>query len=345
VVFQQTGDFEVCERVTSKEGLTGVECKRHEVRDLPPQPSFSVLSSGCFFPWSEFADTSRVSGDDKIVKVVWDLGDGNIAQGARVTHTYELTGVYNVTMTVYDDDGQSASTYQLIFAVGSKECGVPPGTSKDEGSGPQVPRDGVSESNAVRDSDEDGIPDRVDSCPGLSNAEEVFAQGDLDKDGIGDSCDDDKDGDGTANDGDLCPALAETYATDLDGDKLGDSCDPDADGDGVDTEGNPRDVCPLFSDAHQMDMDQDGEGDACDSDLDGDHFDNAMDAFPLDPTEWADRNGNGIGDNRDFMEAEASELKGRGTTGVEVSGKKAPGVTPLLLLALVAALVVLRRRK
>jgi Thrombospondin type 3 repeat len=53
----------------------------------------------------------------------------------------------------------------------------------------------------VSDTDGDGVGDRSDNCVHVSNA----AQADLDADGLGDPCDDDRDGDGLLNDVDPKP--------------------------------------------------------------------------------------------------------------------------------------------
>lgn len=53
------------------------------------------------------------------------------------------------------------------------------------------------------DVDQDGIQDNVDNCPRVANP----GQADIDKDGIGDRCDDDKDGDGIVNARDNCPLV------------------------------------------------------------------------------------------------------------------------------------------
>lgn len=148
---------------------------------------------------------------------------------------------------------------------------------------PLDPKNKCNETPAVGDKDGDGIVDSKDNCPAAAN----FDQIDTDKDGKGDVCDTDDDGDGVDDknpDGtpkDNCPLVANPGQADKDGDKVGDDCDncpdaanpdqnpdackvvpPDGDGDGVkDTEDN----CPNNANADQADEDGDKVGDACDA--------------------------------------------------------------------------------
>ena len=71
----------------------------------------------------------------------------------------------------------------------------------------------------------------------------VTAEGDLDRDGEGDLCDDDMDNDTWDNFGDNCPMASNEGQEDSDGDFVGDICDN----------------CPMLSNAGQEDSDQDGK--------------------------------------------------------------------------------------
>jgi hypothetical protein len=71
--------------------------------------------------------------------------------------------------------------------------------------------------------------------------------------------------------------------------------DNDIDGDGVE---NDVDDFPLDS-SEWADFDGDGIGDNADLDDDNDLVQDLADEFPLDPSEWADYDGDGIGNNAD----------------------------------------------
>ena len=143
-----------------------------------------------------------------------------------------------------------------------------------------------------RDSDRDGVPDARDNCPAAGNRGQVAH----DRDGTGDACDADDDGDlvpdtiepqrGTdplladtdhdneSDRSDNCPATANPQQADLDGDAAGDACDPDDDGDEA---ADGQDNCPSVANRDQTDTDSDGDGDACDGDDDDDQVPDELD--------------------------------------------------------------------
>jgi len=108
---------------------------------------------------------------------------------------------------------------------------------------------------------------------------------DSDRDGKPNDLDDDDDNDGMPDSKDAFPLEREEQA-DADGDRIGDSLDADIDADGK-----------------ADDLNKNGVPDNEELDWDGDGVPNASavpwDAFPRDPREWRDTDGDGIGDNAD----------------------------------------------
>ena len=114
------------------------------------------------------------------------------------------------------------------------------------------------------DSDDDGVQDVIDNCPGIPNESQQDRDGDL----SGDVCDDDRDGDGVDNAFDVFPDDATEWL--------------DGDGDGV---GDNADAFPSDP-TEWSDHDQDGHGDNSDD-------------FPYDPSEYRDTDGDGVGNVAD----------------------------------------------
>lgn len=108
---------------------------------------------------------------------------------------------------------------------------------------------------------------------------------DSDGDGLPNADDPDDDGDGVPDDQDAWPLEREEWA-DADADRIGDNLDADLDADGIGDDRNGN-----------------GVPDCDERDWDGDGVPHAeaipWDAFPRDPKEWRDTDGDGLGDNQD----------------------------------------------
>jgi len=129
---------------------------------------------------------------------------------------------------------------------------------------------------------------------------------DIDRDGLANDLDSDDDNDGVPDLADAFPLDPEEWA-DKDGDLIGDNFDADIDADGRGDDKNKNGI-PDFE---EMDFDGDGVPKA-----------NAVpwDAFPLDPKEWRDTDGDDIGDNAD------TDKDGDGWTDAE---ERRAGTNPL----------------
>ena len=133
------------------------------------------------------------------------------------------------------------------------------------------------------DSDADGVPDASDKCSNTPAGEAA------DSDGCSAS-QRDTDGDSLNDALDQCPATPAGEVID----NVGCSASQrDSDSDGVTDD---KDICPRTATGEAVDS---LGCSAAQSDVDGDGIPNEQDAFPTDPKESADLDGDGIGDNSD----------------------------------------------
>lgn len=136
------------------------------------------------------------------IEHAWDLGDGTQSSERSPVHEFaDPQAVYRIELTVRDVEG--APTTGVLFVRPADLSGT-------------------------IDSDGDGHPDDRDVCPQLADPD----QRDSDGNGVGDLCDQDRDGDGVLNDADAFPDDPSEWV-DTDGDGTGDEADADDDNDGL----------------------------------------------------------------------------------------------------------------
>ena len=170
-------------------------------RQLPPTAAVAFDEVIGAAPLSVVLDGSPSSDPDGSIREYrWEWNGGSAA-GSTVETTFG-TGVYDVTLTVVDNDGLADATLVRVEAV-----------------------------DAAKDSDGDGVPDVEDNCPDTPNANQLLSvfYADFDGDGLGDPLDTllacTQPTDYVANAEDNCPAVNSSDTTDSDGDGIGDVCD------------------------------------------------------------------------------------------------------------------------
>ena len=223
-----------------------------------------------------------------------------------ITGTPSYTTQTEWNFTVINGSQQFTTTYTLQILADNDGDGIPNTLdTDDDGDGFGDPTDACPTQSGTSTMDQLGCPD--DDNDGYSNNGDAFAKDatqvtDLDQDGFGDN--------GSGNLPDACP---NTYGDSARGGILG--C-PDADGD------RWADQIDVFDDdlSQWNDTDGDGygdsiigfQGDSCPntigtsiedrfgcSDTDNDGWSDEGDLFANNPTQWADRDGDGYGDNQE----------------------------------------------
>ena len=125
--YSAEGTYNVCLTVTDDKGATDKKCTTAEITKPKPPPT----PTGKQPPVAKFTFSpaqpepgvavnfdARESYDPdggNIILYEWDFGDGSAKNyGAIVTHIFMTAGIYQVTLTVTDDDNQTSSTTQQV---------------------------------------------------------------------------------------------------------------------------------------------------------------------------------------------------------------------------------------
>jgi PKD repeat protein len=117
-VYNKPGNFDVSLTVVAQNGLRGSARQQIRVDDVTiaakPVAVINAPTSGQLGQQINF-DASGSTAAGQIVSYAWNFGDGDSANGVNIPHTYQKgPGIYNVTLTVTDDQGQSNTANQQI---------------------------------------------------------------------------------------------------------------------------------------------------------------------------------------------------------------------------------------
>ncbi len=126
-----------------------------------------------------FTGANSTDPDGTITNYTWDFDDGSMGYGVAVDHVYNLSGPYNVTLTVTDNDGLSDNeSVTVIILLDTDGDGWSDELENAYGTA-------VNNSNqSPLDTDQDGIPDE-DSLDGS-----ILGDPDDDGDGVPDIIED-----------------------------------------------------------------------------------------------------------------------------------------------------------
>ncbi|MFC1695441.1 PKD domain-containing protein [Pseudomonadota bacterium] len=109
--YSAEGDFSITLTVQDDEGATASETQMLNIAATNDNPvanfSYSCNDKTCTL------DAARTTGSD-IVSYEWNFGDGQLSEGASVTHEFDRSGIYTVTLTVVDHENASANKARRI---------------------------------------------------------------------------------------------------------------------------------------------------------------------------------------------------------------------------------------
>ncbi len=110
IQFAQPGDYTVTLTVDDGHGVSNSsQSLSQEIHiNFPPVPKIDAVSKSTVARQT-FSARATTDGDDSTLRYSWDFGDGNKAQGVEVTHTFQKSGRYTITLTVDDGRRQSNS--------------------------------------------------------------------------------------------------------------------------------------------------------------------------------------------------------------------------------------------
>jgi len=107
-------------------------------------PEFLTLDAG-----------ASTDSDGYIEEYYWDLGDGQVARGQTISHTYEMPGKYRITLVVLDDQGAQSSYSKVVHLTGDLPA--------------DLDGDGYTADEDCLDSDSRIFPGAPEYCDGIDN--------------------------------------------------------------------------------------------------------------------------------------------------------------------------------
>ena len=114
-IYTEPGSYRLSLTVTDGAGDTATSATTIVV-NAPPTAAFTATPVQGKAPLEVSFDAAKSSDSDgKITNYSWDFGDGSVAQGPGVEHTYTDTGAFEAVLSVTDDQGSTRRSSEFIY--------------------------------------------------------------------------------------------------------------------------------------------------------------------------------------------------------------------------------------
>jgi len=125
--YTDNGTYTLRLTVTDDDGESNTKTMSIFVKNVPPMAAYRIEPSSSVKTDTvvEFIDNST-DLDGSIVNWTWNFGEGTIVYGNHVNHSFPEEGVYNITLTVQDNDNEIATKIiSLVIEVEKDNDGAP----------------------------------------------------------------------------------------------------------------------------------------------------------------------------------------------------------------------------
>lgn len=120
-IYTDNGEYIVTLTVADDDGAMALDACKVTVNNVRPIATFIVSpSTGDINTEFEFSSTS-FDTDGFITSFYWDFGDGMTSDQAETTHHYTTSGIYNVSLIVWDDDGMKSDIFNQEVILSKDE--------------------------------------------------------------------------------------------------------------------------------------------------------------------------------------------------------------------------------
>nr|MUH39285.1 PKD domain-containing protein [Zobellia laminariae] len=124
--FESDGIYEVELTVTDAEGLTNTETVSITVEskeNTAPVAKASADKTSGTLPLAVAFTGSGSTDDTGVTAYSWDFKDGNGSEQSDATHTFETAGIYEVSLTVTDEEGLTSTSSLSINVIEAEVIG------------------------------------------------------------------------------------------------------------------------------------------------------------------------------------------------------------------------------